>query len=200
MIRQQINLYQERFHEKQLLLSARNGLLVVSLGLALMLIASFFYVHMKQQQHDRYEQNVASKEQANQRLQAIQVELQRLLADDRIDRELVRLEGDLSARQRMIDFVENNQFGSGDGFSIHLTALAGLKKDDLWLHEMSLASDYIKLSGSALAEQSVPEYFNMFQDQQLFAGRVFDVFELGRDRDQTWKVDFVIASRALSND
>ena len=200
MIRQQINLYQERFRDKQLLLSARNGLILLGLSFAVLLAASLLYLDTRQQQHDLYQQNLVSKQQANQRLQAIQLELQRLLADDRLDRQIVKLESDVGARQRIIEFVETNQFGSGAGFSNQLAALSSLKKDDLWLNEISLASDYIKLAGSALAEQSVPEYFTMFQEQQLFAGRVFDVFELGRDRDRAWKVDFVIASRAVAND
>ena len=200
MIRQQINLYQERFQEKQLLLSARNGLILMGVCLTLLLVSSLHYLNLRQQQRDQNQQHLVSKQQANQRLQAVQLELQRLLADDQIDRQVVRLENDIGARWRIVEFVENNQLGSGEGFSAHLSALSSLKKDDLWLNEIALAADYIKLSGSALAEQSVPEYFNMFQDQELFSGRVFDVFELGRDRDQTWKVDFIIASRALGND
>jgi hypothetical protein len=200
VINQQINLYQERFRKKQLPLSAQQSLIAVVGLIVLLLVSSYFYADMQHQQKIRHEQNLVKKDQLSQQLDKLKNELQKLLADNQLDQQITQVTKDIKVRKRMIDFVENNQFGSGEGFSENLGALAELPANNLWLSQISLTGDYIKLSGSALQAQNVPEYFNQFQSRGLFEGKVFDVFELGRNQQFDWKVDFVIASRAVANE
>jgi hypothetical protein len=200
MIRQEINLYQERFHEKLLLVSARNSLFFLGFVMISLIVASLMLRSNLSGLEQHNEQLQSQRDAANQRLGALQDELNRLLADDRVDRALAEINREIRARQRMIDFVETNQFGSGKGFSSVLTALSEIKAKDLWLSEIRLAGSYFKLSGSTLDEQAIPQYFNQFRQRELFAGRVFDVFELGRSEEQDWKIDFVIASRAINHE
>jgi hypothetical protein len=200
MINQEINLYQDRFKEKKLLLSAQHSLILSGLVILVLMVSSYFYANMTQQEQMRLDQNTLQKNQSTQRLEKLKNELQQLLANDQLDSKITQVSKDIKVRKRMIDFVDNNQFGSGRGFSEDLGVLAELPVENLWLNQISLASDYIKLSGSALNAQSVPEYFNQFQSRDLFQGHVFDVFELGRDTQRDWKVDFVIASRAVSDE
>jgi hypothetical protein len=200
MIVQEINLYQDRFKEKKLLLSAQHSLILLAVVLLVLMISSYFYTDMTQQKQLRYEQNLLQKKQSTQRMESLKAKLQELLANDRFDNKIAQVSKDIKVRKRIIDFVDNNQFGSGKGFSQDLGALAELSAKDLWLNQISLANGYVKISGSALIAQSVPEYFNQFQSRDLFEGYVFDVFELGRDVSRDWKVDFVIASRAVRDE
>lgn len=200
MIRQEINLYQERFQEKKLLFSALNCLLMLGIAAIFLVFSAFQYQSMLAAAEQRQQQLEAERDTADQRLKEVQVELQRLLADNSLDLEIEQVNREIRVRKRMIRFVDENRFGSGEGFSGQLFALAEIGQDDLWLNEIELSSGYVKLSGSALNEQSVPAYFNQFRQRALFAGRVFDVFELGRSEDRDWKIDFVIASRASRNE
>jgi len=200
MIRQEVNLYHERFKEQKILLSAAHALILMGLLLLLLLVASYFYVDMKATEQQLHQQNLIAKTQATERLERLQARLKELLADKTIDQAMARVSRDIQIRKRMIDFVDQNRFGSGEGFSENLGSLAQLQQEDLWLNEISLSGDYIRLGGSALNAESVPQYFNLFRHHDLFAGRVFDVFELDRDQGESWKVDFVIASREISND
>jgi hypothetical protein len=200
MIIQEINLYQERFKEKRLLLSAQHSLILFAIVIIVLMVSSYFYASMIAREQFRLDQNRLLKTQSTERLEKIKKELQRLLASDQLDRKIAQVSKDIKVRKRMIDFVDNNQFGSGKGFSEDLAVLAELPGKNLWLNQISLAANYIKLSGSALNAQSVPEYFNQFQSRDLFEGHVFDVFELGREAKRDWKVDFVIASRAVSDE
>jgi hypothetical protein len=200
MIVQEINLYQDRFKEKKLLLSAQHSLILLAIVLLVLMISSYFYTDMTQQEQLRFDQNSLQKKQSTLRLESLKAQLQELLANDQFDNKIAQVSKDIKVRKRMIEFVDNNQFGSGKGFSTDLTALAELSASNLWLNQISLANDYVKLSGSALNAQSVPEYFNQFQSRGLFEGHVFDVFELGRDGSRDWKVDFVIASRVVSDE
>jgi hypothetical protein len=200
MINQEINLYQDRFKEKKLLLSAQHSLVLLGLVILALMVSSYFYADMTQQEQLRLDQNLLQKTQSTQRMELLQKKMQELLANDQLDRKIAQVSKDIKVRKRMIDFVDNNQFGSGEGFSNDLAVLAELPGENLWLNQISLAANYIKLSGSALNAQSVPEYFNQFQSRDLFEGHVFDVFELGREAHRDWKVDFVIASREVSDE
>jgi hypothetical protein len=200
MIVQEINLYQDRFKEKKLLLSAQHSLILLAIVVLVLMVSSYFYAELTQLEQIRLDQNTLQKMQSTQRLEKLKKELQLLLANDEYDNKIAQVSKDIKVRKRMIDFVGNNQFGSGEGFSEDLSVLAGLPSNNLWLNQISLAGNYIKLSGSALNAESVPEYFNQFQSRDLFEGHSFDVFELGREAQRDWKVDFVIASRAVSDE
>ena len=200
MINQEINLYQDRFKEKKLLLSVQHSLVLLGLVVLALMVSSYFYADMTQQEQLRLDQNLLQKTQSTQRMELLQKKMQELLANDQLDRKIAQVSKDIKVRKRMIDFVDNNQFGSGEGFSEDLAVLAELPSENLWLNQISLAANFIKLSGSALNAQSVPEYFNQFQSRDLFEGHVFDVFELGREAQRDWKVDFVIASREVSDE
>jgi hypothetical protein len=200
MIIQEINLYQDRFKEKKLLLSAQHSLILFAVVVLVLMASSYFLADMTGQQQLRLDQNTQQKILSTQRLEKLKTELQALQANDRFDSKIAQVSKDIKVRKRMIDFVDNNQFGSGKGFSEDLGMLAELPSKDLWLNQISLASNYIKLSGCALNAQSVPEYFNQFQSRDLFEGHSFDVFELSREAERDWKVDFVIASRTMSDE
>lgn len=200
MISQEINLYQERFKEKKLILSAVNVMILLSLVIVAVLVSSYFYADMRLQAELENEQLQIEKENATQRLANLKSRLERILADNQYELQIRKVSDSISARNNMLRFIENSQFGSGEGFSKNLEALTNLKRSDLWLNEIALTSHYVKLSGSALNADSVPEYFVLVQNEEIFKGQQFDIFELDRDLSRDWKVDFVIASRAVSDE
>jgi len=200
MLNQSINLYQDRFKEKKVLLSAVHMLFITGLSV-LVLLASGYWINEQHalalEQNQQYQQQ---KQQATQQLESVKKRLEKLLAESEVDQQLNRVTQDIAVRKQMIDFVANNQFGSGQGFSENLNALSEIQVKNVWLDEISLAEDFVKLSGSALNAEKVPEYFNSFRDRRLFDGRVFDIFELERKRERNWKVDFIIASQVAFNE
>lgn len=197
---QRINLYQDRFKDIQPFMSARHGLITVAATVVMLLISSIWYELKRSDAQQLHELSVAQKEQATQQLASLRKELQARLADTAIEQQLRKVSNDISVRQRMIDFVSNNQFGSGRGFSLHLLEMASMDFKDVWLNEISLREDFVRLSGSALKAEMVPQYFSEIQEREMFEGRVFDVFEVDRASTTDWKVDFVIASRAQGHE
>lgn len=200
MILQEINLYQERFKEKKIWLSAQQLSILIGLSIVILAFSSYWYNNQYQLAEQLKESYIIEKDQKTQQLAMQRQKLESLLGNNQIDKEITKVSADISVRKKIIDFVENNQFGSGEGFSVNLSSLSEININNIWLNEISLSTDYIKLSGSALKAERVPEYFNLFRQQQLFNGRVFEVFELDRSQDQNWKVDFLIASREASNE
>jgi hypothetical protein len=194
VIAQQINLYQDQFKEKRLFASATQ--VMILLLLMLFGISGWSYL-IRADLNDSEQQNQrlkASQSAVNNELTIVTVELNRQLADDRITDLVNDITEQLRARKQVIRFVENNQFGSGDGFSTYLKSLSNLQVDDVWLDEIWLSDSFVKIRGSALSADLVPTYFASFSEEAVFRGQRFQLFELDRKPDTDWKVDFTIAT------
>ncbi len=200
MLNQSINLLDERFQPKKVPLSVNQMWLILAGSLLVLLFSSLWINTQYEQAFHQNEQHIAEKQQVTQQLELLKAKLEKLLADNQVDNQINQVSREINVRKQMIDFVANNQLGSGEGFSENLVGLSAIQIDNVWLDEISLADDFIKLSGSSLQAEKVPVYFNAFREESLFNGQSFDIFELQRDPNRDWKVDFVIASRASANE
>ena len=52
----------------------------------------------------------------------------------------------------------------------------------------------MQISGSALDASEIPPYFARFSDEAVFSGGQYDLFQLQRNQNMDWKVDFEIAT------
>lgn len=196
MIDQRINLYQDRFREKRLWLSAAQVGSAVLLVVAA--IAIWSYLLHDEMQHTQ-QRNLALKSDRDRmtaELAAANAELAKLLEDSQLDVEIENTARQISARKKVLNFVDANRFGSGEGFSAYLLALSNLHVEDIWLNRIRLAENFVQISGSSLRAEQVPGYFDRFSDEPIFKGSRFDLFELSRQAQTDWKIDFEIATRA----
>jgi hypothetical protein len=187
VIVQQVNLYQDRFREKRLWISAAQVAAMTLVVLAGISIWSFLLQSELQQAQQRNLAIQTDREQVAAELAAANAKLARLLQDSRIDIEIEDAASQISARKKVLNFVDANRFGSGEGFSRYLLALS--------LSQIRLAEDFMQIEGSSLSAEQVPGYFERFGDEEIFRGNRFDQFELNRDLKNDWKVDFKIATR-----
>jgi len=194
VITQHVNLYQDQFHEKKLLFSAQQIIFL----LVVLLLGGAYGTYFLQDNLDLARlDNYTIKQNQNKitaELNAAHAELATLLADKRMDTEIAGLLREVSARKKVLAFVSANQFGSGQGFSSYLLALSSMHVDNVWLNEISLADNFLKIRGSALSADLVPLYFGQFSKEPVFQGNRFNVFELDRSEETDWKVDFEIAT------
>jgi hypothetical protein len=194
VIEQQINFYQDQFKEKRLFASAAQ---VITLLLVMLIgIAGWSYL-IGANLSDLEQQNLtlkASQSLVNNELTVAPAELNRQLADDRITNQVNNIAKQLRTRKQILRFIENNQFGSGEGFSDYLNSLSNLHIDDVWLDEILLSNSFLKIRGSALRADLIPTYFASFREEDVFRGQRFQLFELDRKPDTDWKVDFTIAT------
>jgi len=197
VIVQQINLYQDRFREKRLWISAAQVAAAVLIVFAAIAIWSFLLDRDLRQAQQRNLAIKAERDQMTEELAAANTELARLLKDSRIDIEIEDAARQISARKKVLNFVDANRFGSGEGFSSYLVALSNLQADEVWLNQIRLAENFVQIKGSSLSAEQVPGYFDRFSEEEVFRGNRFDLFELNRDRNSEWKVDFEIATREV---
>ena len=195
MIVQQVNLYQDRFKLTRIWLSARDMLVLVVVLLLLLAGASYWYQQTFDAQQRLHQGLTQQQQQANTELLAVRDQLEKLLADKRLEQQIFKVSDAISARKRLIRFVEENRFGDGEGFSGYLTSLAEIDAKDVWLNDIALSPSDLRLAGSALKAESIPQYFSLIRERRLFSGRRFEVFEVNRSEGRDWKIDFLIASR-----
>lgn len=194
MIVQQINLYQERFRERRLWISATQVAAALLLVIAAATVWSFL-LHNELEQAEQQNRLVkAERDQVTVELTAIRAELAKLLEDNRIDLKIENTARQISARKRVLNFVDANRFGSGRGFSDYLVALSNLHVENIWLNQIRFAENFVQIKGSALNATEVPGYLDSFSSESVFQGNRFDLFRVSRPRDSDWKVDFEIAT------
>lgn len=200
MLNQKINLYQLRFREKRIILSAMQ-MMVASLTFFIVLaVTSVWYNGEYEQSTVKNQLALQQKQQLTEKSRRLRLKLDNLLANNEFEDEITKVSRDIAVRQRMIEFVSHNQFGSGQGFSANLGELSVFSIKDVWLNKIILSDGFMKLSGSALNAENVPEYFNSLRSRKLFQGQNFDVFQVDRPQARSWKVDFVIASSVEHNE
>jgi signal transduction protein with GAF and PtsI domain len=200
VIVQRINLYQERFYDKRLWISARQLAALLVLAVAAASIWSFL-LHIELNQTAQHGQTLrAERDTLTAELQTLNTELTQLLKDSRLDRDIETTARKIAARKQVLHFVDGNQFGSGRGFSDYLLALANLRVENVWLNRIRLGEGFVQLGGSALDASEIPTYFARFSNETVFQGDHFDLFQMLRDKDADWKVDFEIATREGSNE
>lgn len=200
MIVQQINLYQDRFKEKKLLVSAAQVIIVLIIMLIGM--ASWSYLIQSDLNESKQKNQAAKARQSsvNNELIVVTAELNRQLADDGITILTADITKQLRAQKQVVRFVENNQFGSGEGFSSYLKSLSNLQIENVWLDEILLSERFVKIKGSALSADLIPAYFAKFSEESVFRGQRFHLFELDRKPEADWKVDFTIATEETVGD
>ncbi len=194
MITQQVNLYQNQFREKALPFSARQ---IFSLFVILLVGSATASYFIETNLDNAKRENFAVKQSQKtitDELNAANAELAKLLADKRMDQDIAGISREVNARKKVLAFVRANQFGSGQGFSPYLVALSNLHVTDVWLDQISLAENYLKIRGSALSADLVPAYFGRFSEESVFQGNRFNIFQLDRKQETDWKVDFEIAT------
>lgn len=195
MIEQQINLYQDRFRDKKRLVSAGQLASLVAI-VVIGMVAYSLFIQMKFDEAKTYNLTLKDRQQnIAEELTSANAELSKLLADNRMDERIAGVSREISARRKVLNFVDSNRFGSGEGFSSYLVSLSNLHTDNVWLDEIMLAENYVRIHGSALDAELVPAYFDRFSEESVFEGNRFDVFKLERDENTDWKVDFEIATR-----
>ncbi len=200
MIDQQINLYDDRFREKRLWISAAQ---VASAVLILIVAgAAWSYLLHAELESARQQQSrlKAERDRLTADLTVVNAELSRLLQDTSLDEEINSTARRISAREKVLSFVDANRFGSGEGFSTYLVALSNLHVDDIWLNRIELGDNFVRIEGSSLSAEIVPPYFDRFGEESVFEGNRFDLFRLSRPPDSDWKVDFVIATSESLNE
>ena len=181
-LKQEVNLFQSQFRPKQELLSP------VQCALILLLMLGVFgaFGWLKSQQVNGIEQQLADLDQRHQTMLA---QIARLAAakEERqkhaINAADINLkENDLKVRRELLATLSAGKYGSTEGFSAYLVALARQHVEGSWITGLSVqqGGDQLAVAGSVLQPELAPAYLRNLSNEEIFSGKKFGVLELNK--------------------
>lgn len=198
---QQINLYQgarRRRPPVHALQIAAAGLLVV-LALAALSIYRWSQVVALEEEAGAL---AAERDTLEDRVADLTVQVQAVRDDTADGDEFERLQAELAAKRRLLDYLKTGPLAGRDGFSAHLEGLARRTVDDLWLStiEISQGGSRLRFQGQALAPERVPELIAELGREEAYAGHSFRRLEIRRTAESPDRIHFSLASRPGDDD
>lgn len=198
---QQINLYLDEFRRRTDPLDAKHIGIGAIVLLAVLAAVSAGLVWQAREVEARVAELQRERDAARAELNRGQERLQSLQAEQDDDAELRRLRAELTAKQRLADYLESGRFGTRDGFSDYLRALARNRVEDLWLARVQLRAggSSLRVAGHALEPESVPAFLSGLADQESFSGYRFRTMRIERTEEGD-RLDFLLASERTTGD
>lgn len=198
---QQINLYLDEFRRRTDPLDAKHIGIGVIVLLVILAALSAGLAWQARQVEARVAELQGKRDTVRAELTRKQERLQSLRAARNDEGELRRLRAELAAKQRLVDYLESGRFGTRDGFSNYLRALARNRVEDLWLARVQLRAGgtTLRIAGHALEPETVPAFLSGLAEQPSFSGYRFRTMRIDRTDDGD-RLDFLLASdRAEGN-
>ena len=194
---QQINLYQEQFHEIKVSLPAKRLAIVICGLLTVMTLSSVVLSWVNSSNattEQRLEQEVEVLRRENKNAQT------RLESQD-IDPILARSVSvamkQLHARQRIMDWVNASQSDGAAPFSSLLEGLGRQRVEGLWLSQIEILSSGIDLDlrGSTVDPQLLPRFIARLRDEPIYIGREFRRVAMHEEDDNSNIINFRITTK-----
>ena len=195
-MRQQINLYQGVLIDKPEPFQGRQvGMLLVAVVICVALAGFYSYWRATSVQAQvnalRQQQQLVSTQVAALEKQYPEREQSALLQG-----KIKRVELELQGQRKALDyFSKQDQQGNGTILA-SLEGLARYPQQGVWLRQICLLSGgaEVKISGSAVKPERVPEYLRLLGEKNIFGGQVFARLELKRLKERAGQIDFELDS------
>jgi len=195
-MRQQINLYREELIDRPEPFQSRQSfllLLIITGCLALLGVFSYWQTSSAQKQ-------VLELRQQQQLLVTRVSDLEQKYPIPQknalLEKKIVQQERELQGQRRAIGYF--SQQGQRKNLEL-LSSLEGLARYPLkgvWLRRVSLlqGGEKVRLTGSTLSPEKVPEYLQLLGEKNIFGGQVFARLKLNRLENKGNRVDFELDS------
>ncbi|HUR40516.1 MAG TPA: PilN domain-containing protein [Verrucomicrobiae bacterium] len=179
MIRQQVNLLAPMFRKQRALFSARISLAicaVVSLALALIYAGTAWRGAALAGEQARLLQQ---RDTITRRLNDLVAQIEGG-QDKSLDAQIASLTQERDRKLQALAALSRRELGNTTGFSPQFTGLASQRLNGLWLTQVQISGQHMKLSGVALGEELIPRYLHKLGAEAVFAGTEFGHAQLQR--------------------
>ena len=195
MSAQQINLYQPIFRKQEKVFSARamvQGGAGVLTGLLIFYAFGAWQVRALETQRVQAEQRRTEALARIDSLRALHPERAR---DAALEARVQQLAKELDARSGILAQLGSGAEGNTQGFSAHLEGLARQRPAPLWLTHIGVAGAGadLRLAGSTLQPEAVPQYLQRLAGEPAFSGAQFRHLTITR-AEKSSRVDFTVQS------
>ena len=195
-MRQQINLFQNELIDKPEPFQSRQvGMILAAVVIFLGLVGIYSYWQANSMQLEvvdlRQQQQLVSARVVTLEKQYPKREPSVLLQE-----KIKRLEQELQGQRKALDYFSKQDQKSNETMLASLEGLARYPQQGIWLRQISLlrSGQQVRLKGSALKPEQVPEYLHLLGEKNIFGGQVFARLKLSRLKEQGGQVDFELDS------
>jgi len=195
-MRQQINLYQDILIDKPEPFQSRQVgtfLLLLVIGLAIVGYMSYQRAYIAQQKATKLRQQ---QQVLNQQVSELEEKYPPRQPNQLLQERVTRLEQEVTGLQTALDYFKKQDLGSNETILTSLEGLARHPQKGLWLRKVTFlqrGSD-VRLAGSALKPELVPEYLKLLGEKSIFGGQVFSRLALNRLEEQGDIINFELDS------
>jgi hypothetical protein len=181
-VSQQINLYQPIFRKEEKKFSTIAMLQAVGMvvaGIVLLYGYSWWHIGAMKNELQRAQQSQAA---ASKRLADVTEKFGRRASGTALDDEIVRLERELVAKQRIREILQRGVFSNTRGFSDYFVSLARQHVSGVWLtgFDITGAAEQMSLSGRCTDPELVPRFMQRLSSEKTLSGLEFRVFQMNR--------------------
>lgn len=201
-MKQQINLYQEQFHEKRVPLPARQ-IMVIAVGLlAGMTVISAGLGWMNSQAARQYAElgsRVDGTKQANDQLQA---KLAAQAVDSELAAKVTEAGRQLQAHQKIMQWMDKSQENRAVPFSALLEGLSRQHVQGLWLSYIAIENggQDLHLQGSSLDPKLIPDFLGRLNNEAAYTGREFRKVMMRADAGKPEVLNFALKTDKADKD
>ena len=195
-MRQQINLYQDILIDKPEPFQSRQVgtfLLLLVIGLAIVGYMSYQRAYIAQQKATKLRQQ---QQVLNQQVSELEEKYPPRQPNQLLQERVTRLEQEVTGLQTALDYFKKQDLESNETILTSLEGLARHPQKGLWLRKVTFlqrGSD-VRLAGSALKPELVPEYLKLLGEKSIFGGQVFSRLALNRLEEQGDIINFELDS------
>jgi len=196
-MRQQINLYREELIDRPEPFQSRQSLLLLLIAFCCLVLLGIFSYW----QTSSVQAQVTLLKQQQQQLETHISDLEKKYPAPQksasLEKKIIQRERELQGQRRAIDyFLKQDRQGRNMEILSSLEGLARYPLTGVWLRRVSLLQrgGEVKLAGSSLSPEKIPEYLQLLGEKNIFGGQVFARLKLNRLEDKGNRVDFELDS------
>jgi hypothetical protein len=195
-MKQQVNLYQEQFHEKHVELPARQIAIVLGGLLAGMVLVNLALALTNARTATQLTASTATLEQLKTNNDTLQQRLDTQKVDPALEAAVAGANRQLQARRHILQWVDRSQSKREIIFSAMLEGLGRQHVQGLWLTEIDIlnSGDDLNLRGSTVNPKLLPEFIGRLKNEPAYVGREFRRVTMSQ-QDETNILNFMLTTR-----
>ncbi|MBN1378524.1 MAG: PilN domain-containing protein [Gammaproteobacteria bacterium] len=201
-MKQQINLYQEQFRLKRVVLPANEIFALLGIGIVVLILASI----VMQVTKNKMTEVQADLARQNQNLTTNNDQLRNKIAEHQVAADLQKSVADanrkLLARKRVLEWVRRSQAEERIRFSALLEGLGRRRINGLWLSEVSIdqKGGSMQLQGNTLNPELVPVFLADLKKEKAFSGTEFRKIKIEEQNSDRRLMQFLLTTEPPKDD
>jgi len=198
---QQVNLYQEQFHEQKPRLPATQMLgVVVVVTVLCILIAALDYWQLTDER-SKAQAMLEKRNASEQRLNDYVNKFPKPVLNNQLIKEKDEKRLQAKAKLVLLEMLNENIGGGSLGFSHYMNGLSDQVVRGVWLtsFEISGGGENINLNGLVDKPEKVPAFIQKLGQEPAFEGKEFDTFKLSQDSESEVALTFNIKGSGMDD-